>query len=226
MNGRFSAQELFTLRNHIPIDVLIEKVLLVPSKFSEGFFRFLCPLCSGFNTATNPDTNLARCFRCRKNFNTIDMVMIVRKSNFVESVRFLRKCLPKKQGNRPIQAAVHFDADGFLSQDTKPNTQANYRKNVGEDRAISSPNTLNSQPKGSKDPVSIGSVVHKSLSHLNQQYRINETRLSTPPVFKTDLLKSRPKSPVIQCIESLEQKIENLSEQLDRIEAAILSILP
>ena len=92
MKRRFSAQQLFTLRNHIPIDILIEKILMVPSKFSEGFFRFLCPLCTEFNTATNPDTNLARCFRCNKNFNTIDMVMIIRKTNFLEGVKFLKEC--------------------------------------------------------------------------------------------------------------------------------------
>ncbi|MEK6621873.1 MAG: hypothetical protein AABZ13_05275 [Planctomycetota bacterium] len=29
------------------------------SKHFEGYFRFLCPLCSEFHTATNPKTNLA-----------------------------------------------------------------------------------------------------------------------------------------------------------------------
>ena len=75
MKQHFSSRELFVLRNHIPIDTLIEKHLKVPSKFSEGFFRFLCPDCHEFQTATNPKTNLARCFRCERNFNTIDMVM-------------------------------------------------------------------------------------------------------------------------------------------------------
>ncbi len=90
MSRRFSSQELFALRNYIPIDTLIETELRVPSKVSEGFFRFLCPLCYEFQTATNPKTNLARCFRCEKNFNTIDMVMICRKMNFVESVKYLK----------------------------------------------------------------------------------------------------------------------------------------
>ncbi len=90
MNGRFSSQELFVLRNYIPIDELIEKCLMIPSRFSEGFFRFLCPVCNEFQTATNPKTNLARCFRCERNFNTIDMVMICRKMDFVKSVKFLK----------------------------------------------------------------------------------------------------------------------------------------
>ena len=92
MTKRFSSQELYDLRNLIPIHILIEEILMIPSKITEGFFRFLCPLCSEFNTATNPETNLARCFRCQKNFNTIDMVMVTRKASFVESVRFLKKC--------------------------------------------------------------------------------------------------------------------------------------
>jgi len=89
MSKRFSDNELFDLRNRIPIDTLIKK-LMVPSKFSEGFFRFLCPICNEFQTATNPKTNLARCFRCERNFNTIDMVIIYKKMGFVESVKYLK----------------------------------------------------------------------------------------------------------------------------------------
>jgi hypothetical protein len=89
MKRRFSAQQLYQLRNSIPIDVLIEKKLLIPCKQSEGFFRFLCPLCGEFQTATMKKTNLARCFRCEKNFNTIDLVMLCTNTDFVESVKFL-----------------------------------------------------------------------------------------------------------------------------------------
>ena len=94
MNRHFSSRQLFVLRNHIPIDTLIEKHLKLPSKFSEGFFRFLCPLCHEFQTATNPKTNLARCFRCERNFNPIDMVMICTGVNFVESVKYLKTISP------------------------------------------------------------------------------------------------------------------------------------
>ena len=87
---RFTNHELYILRNDIPIDALIEKALCIPSRIAEGYFRFLCPLCEQFNTAVNPETNLARCFRCEENFNTIDLVMTIRKLDFVESVRFLQ----------------------------------------------------------------------------------------------------------------------------------------
>lgn len=92
---RFSVHLLRALRNRIPIADLIKNDLDLPSKESEGYLRFLCPVCSEFNTATNPSTNLARCFRCRKNFNPIDVVMTVQECSFVDAVEFLRNLLPK-----------------------------------------------------------------------------------------------------------------------------------
>ncbi len=94
MKGRFTGNELFKLRNLIPVDKLIGDRLNIPSKISEGYFRFLCPICNEFQTATNPKTNLARCFLCERNFNPIDLVMIVRGVGFVESVRYLKDLLP------------------------------------------------------------------------------------------------------------------------------------
>ena len=93
MGKYFSSQELYRLRNSIPIDVLIENELAIPSKISEGFFRFLCPLCNEFQTAVNPKTNMGRCFRCEKNFNTIDVVMTWQNTGFVESVKYLQQIL-------------------------------------------------------------------------------------------------------------------------------------
>lgn len=124
---RFSSQELYNLRNLIPIHILIEKILMIPSKISEGFFRFLCPLCSEFNTATNPETNLARCFRCEKNFNTIDMVMVTRKANFVESVKFLKKyhnTFADKKNDYQVQNACLPNADLPITS-TPPKPQTN-----------------------------------------------------------------------------------------------------
>jgi len=87
---RFTRSELFELRNHISISVLIEDLLKIPCKMSEGQLRFLCPICGEFQTATNPKTNLARCFFCGKNFNTIDMVMTCENTSFVETVNALK----------------------------------------------------------------------------------------------------------------------------------------
>jgi len=91
MGYRYSSQLLRRLRNDIDIRPLIEIVLEWPSKLSEGYFRFLCPLCSEFNCAVNPDTNLGRCFRCERNFNPIDFLMVAEHYTFVEAVEFLKK---------------------------------------------------------------------------------------------------------------------------------------
>lgn len=90
MSGnQFSEQELFHLRNNIPIAEVIKK-LDIPSKISERYTRFLCPVCKEFNTSVNPKTNLARCFLCRKNYNPIDMVITVKGLPFRESVKYLQ----------------------------------------------------------------------------------------------------------------------------------------
>lgn len=108
MKNRFSSRELFQLRNNIPVDMLIRDQLQIPSKISDDVFRFLCPICNEFQTAVNHATNLARCFRCEKNFNTIDLVMKVEGYGFKESVLFLKKVLE----NAPPQ---HHEADNDRS---------------------------------------------------------------------------------------------------------------
>ena len=90
MRRPYSKNLLRKLRNDIPIEILIADVLEMPNKISEGYFRFLCPDCSEFNTAINPKTNLARCFRCEKNFNPIDMVIVVKSYSFTQAVDWLR----------------------------------------------------------------------------------------------------------------------------------------
>lgn len=94
MAKRISKEILRRLRNDIPIEQLIADVFEIPSKYSEGYFRFLCPICKEFQTATNPKTNLGRCFRCNKNFNPIDMVMAVHKASFLDTVDFLIDLFP------------------------------------------------------------------------------------------------------------------------------------
>lgn len=89
--SRFSSRELYELRNNIPVETLIKDHLQVPSKIRDGMFRFLCPLCNEFQTAVNPVTNLARCFRCEQNFNTIDLVMEIKGYGFKNSVLFLKQ---------------------------------------------------------------------------------------------------------------------------------------
>jgi hypothetical protein len=90
MPKRHAKETLRKLRNGIPIATLIADILELPCKTAGGYFRFLCPLCGGFDTATNPKTNLARCFACHKNFNPIDITMTVKHQNFRDAVQFLQ----------------------------------------------------------------------------------------------------------------------------------------
>ncbi len=47
----YSPGFLKKLRNNIQIEYLITNELKIPNKYSEGYFRFLCPLCFEFNKA-------------------------------------------------------------------------------------------------------------------------------------------------------------------------------
>lgn len=89
MSRQFSDRQLYEARNHIPIRHVIETLLAIPSQTLEGVFRFRCPLCAGRHTAVKADTNLSRCFHCGRNFNAIDLCMIVKQMSFVDSVKFL-----------------------------------------------------------------------------------------------------------------------------------------
>ena len=105
MRDRFSDQLLRSLRNDLPVAWILE-LLAVPVKISEGYLRFLCPCCGEFNTATKPATNLARCFRCQENFNPIDLVMIVKRLNFVDAVDFLLELRDRHSGARPARPST------------------------------------------------------------------------------------------------------------------------
>jgi DNA primase len=93
MAKRYSKELLRSLRNEIPIATVISQLLEIHHKVSEGYFRFLCPICSEFDTATSQKTNLARCFRCEKNLNPIEMVMEVKHVGFVDAVEYLSEVL-------------------------------------------------------------------------------------------------------------------------------------
>lgn len=104
--SRFSSCELFKLRNTIPVDGLIRDHLKIPSKISDGTFRFLCPLCHEFQTAVNPATNLAHCFRCEKNFNTIDLVMEIKGYGFRDSVLYLKEIHTRPEALTKLIAGI------------------------------------------------------------------------------------------------------------------------
>lgn len=55
--------------------------------------RFLCPICRECHTTLRSRSNLARCFRCNKSFNPIDLVLAARNSSFREAVEYLESIL-------------------------------------------------------------------------------------------------------------------------------------
>src|SRR3954470_20862868 len=65
------------LRNDLPMPVTIAALGREgpPGKYSEGYFRFLCPRCGEMRATVNPRNNLAHCFCCQKNLNNIDLLI-------------------------------------------------------------------------------------------------------------------------------------------------------
>ena len=97
--GYFTDDFLRMLRNRVNINEVIG-ALRLETRRGTDFFRFRCPLCHGFHTATKSQTNLARCFDCKVNFNPIDLVMETAGCNFIDSVEFLKKQMnaPRTEG--------------------------------------------------------------------------------------------------------------------------------
>ena len=62
MSQYYSANFLRRLRNDIPINEVIADLLNLEVRNERKLLRFRCPMCDNFHTATNPKTNLARCF--------------------------------------------------------------------------------------------------------------------------------------------------------------------
>lgn len=76
------------------------KTFGIPSQTIDGVFRFCCPVCKNYHTGVNPESNLARCFDCKRNYNTIDLLELVTGSGFVQSVRFLKRFLGDKDKSK------------------------------------------------------------------------------------------------------------------------------
>lgn len=89
MKRRFSQGQLSILRNKIPIERVIVQFLSLHSRHDGGKLRFACPQCQSFDTSIHASSNLARCFSCQRNFNTIEIVMTHLKISFVDSVKWL-----------------------------------------------------------------------------------------------------------------------------------------
>lgn len=168
----FSRSQLFELRNNIGVDTLIKEVLHVPCKSRQGRFSFLCPLCKQFDTSINYKTNLARCFACEKNFNTIDLVMAIMQSDFVDSVRFLKK-LHDSMLSGPIGNRVNVARDLQTSHTDLKKSACPAPVHVGHIlngiiKPISKSET-EKQPSDNSQPLSMDRDVKDRIVNLEQK---------------------------------------------------------
>ena len=82
---------LWSIRNELPMPFVVKKMANdgPVSKMIEGYFRFECPYCHEMRATVNPKNNLAHCFCCHKNTNTIDLMLSV-GFEFKEAIRILK----------------------------------------------------------------------------------------------------------------------------------------
>jgi hypothetical protein len=197
----FSRQQLYVLRNDIDVRMLIQKTLRIPCRVTESCFRFLCPLCNAVDTAVNPNTNLARCFRCEKNFNTIDLVMLIRQTDFVQSVKFLQ--------------SIH-------QKDSVCQDQGNLEPISGNNPHSGSRMQLKTpSEKSNSGPCGIGNILGKVLP-LTQSV-ISEKRSAE---YKPNKPAAAPQKADQDRIVKLEQQLEYLSRQIEKIARTITVGLP
>lgn len=209
MKRRFSSEELYILRNDIPIDILIEKELLIPTREDLTVFRFACPLCSEFNTGMLREKNLVRCFDCNKRFNTIEIVMEYKKMSFVESVKDLKryhKTISEKKVRRPDQGPDKLLAD--------KNTNGNIPEKSSKKGDLSLRNIgWRPRGKGCGKPVRIGEILSTILPGQS----------SIPHPEHSDSNRFAFTIELSQKVVELEVKFDSILEKLERIENIINS---
>ena len=108
----FPPDLLRRIRNDLPMRLTIRALgaQAPPSKYFEGYFRFLCPRCGEMRATVNPRNNLAHCFCCKQNFNNIDLLVEL-GHDFRAAVTLLEQWLnrhektrPSKQANTPLSS--------------------------------------------------------------------------------------------------------------------------
>jgi hypothetical protein len=192
----FSSQQLYVLRNDIDVRMLIQKTLRIPCRVTQGCFRFLCPLCNEIDTAVNPNTNLARCFRCEKNFNTIDLVMLIRQTDFIQSVKFLQ--------------SIH-QKDSVCQDQGDLETISGSNPHSGSRMQLKTPSG-----KSNSGPCGIGDILGSALplpQSVISEKRSAEYKPNKPAVAYQKADEDR--------IVKLEQQLEYLSRQIERIARTI-----
>lgn len=101
------ADLLRRLRNDLPLAVVIAALGRdgPPSKVRDGRFVFLCPHCSEMLVYVNPRNNLAHCFACHRNLNTIDLLRVL-GYDFPSAVALLEEWLDQYRASQPRNKAA------------------------------------------------------------------------------------------------------------------------
>lgn len=86
---------LHKLRNTIDFSHLFRRLGWPWKRREDGVILFVCPECRESQTSVNPKTNLARCFRCERNWNPIDFTIEVGHMDFLEAYGYLEEMLPR-----------------------------------------------------------------------------------------------------------------------------------
>ena len=94
------AELLRRIRNDLPMAVANLGRDGPPSKLRDGRFVFLCPRCREMLAHVNPKNNLAHCFACGANLNTIDLLRAC-GHDFLAAVALLERWLEQYQARRP-----------------------------------------------------------------------------------------------------------------------------
>ena len=89
---QISAEHLRSMRDDVDVADVI-RMLEIPVEHRGRRVAFRCPNCTRFHTALNRDFNLTYCFRCKRCFNTIDLVMEERNYTFLQAVELLEPLL-------------------------------------------------------------------------------------------------------------------------------------
>jgi len=95
MGQYFTRDYLRRIRNEIPVISLLQR-LDWPSKYREGDLFFLCPhpRCKEFLVKKTPEENLGHCFACDRNFNPIDLTILIEQVEFKDAIAILDPLLP------------------------------------------------------------------------------------------------------------------------------------
>ena len=101
-----SAKLLRRLRNDLPMAFVIAALGRdgPPSKVRNGRFCFLCPHCNEMLAYVNPRNNLAHCFHCNANLNTIDLLLEL-GYDFNSAVEMLERWSNEYERRRPKSTA-------------------------------------------------------------------------------------------------------------------------